>query len=113
MEKTINIDGKDYKMKSTAANLLKYKAQFGRDLLEDIDRLQQAQRKDGSWNVGMIDLSIMYDMVWLLIKAADPSLPEPLAWLDSLDSFPIRDAAAAAITLYVESMQGTETGKNV
>lgn len=107
MEKMVNIGGADYKMKSTAANLLKYKAQFGRDLLTDVQTLQEAQLPGGNWDFGKIDLEILYDMVWLLIKAADPTLPPPMEWLDSLDTFPLRDAASAAMTLYVESMGGT------
>lgn len=107
MEKTVNIGGTNYKMKSTAANLLKYKAQFGRDLLTDVQKLQDAQTVTGEWNFAAIDLEVIYDMVWLLIKAADPDIPEPMEWLDTLDAFPLKDAASAAMTLYVESMGGT------
>ena len=112
MEKTIKVGGMEYKMKSTAANLLKYKAQFGRDLLADVEKMQKAQNKDGTWNFGAIDLEVMYDMVWLLIKAANPEIPAPMEWLDSLDTFPIKEAATEAMTLYVESMKGTATVKN-
>ena len=106
MEKIVNIGGHDYKMKSTAANLLKYKAQFGRDLLEDIGEMQKAMRDDGSIDFGAVDLEIVYNMCWLLLKAADPELPPPLEWLDMLDVFPLTEAAHEAITLYVESMGG-------
>lgn len=107
MEKIVTIGGQEYKMKSTAANMLKYKAQFGRDLLEDVKALQGAQTENGGWDIAKIDLGIVYDMVWLLIKAADPSLPPPMEWLDTLDSFPLREAAMEAMTLYIESMSST------
>ena len=113
MEKTVKIGGVDYKMKSTAANLLKYKAQFGRDLLTDVQKLQSAQipkskeNPKGGWDFSKIDLEMLYEMVWLLIKAANPELPPPMEWLDTLDSFPLKDAAGEAMTLYVESMEGT------
>lgn len=106
MEKIVNIGGRDFKMKSTAANLLKYKAQFGRDLLEDVQKLQNAIQPDGGVDLSKIDLEVVYNMCWLLIKAADPELPPPFEWLDTLDSFPLSEAAREAITLYVESMGG-------
>ena len=33
MEKTLTIDGKQIRFKSTAATLIRYKTQFGRDFL--------------------------------------------------------------------------------
>ena len=107
MEKIVTVGGVDYKMKSTAANMLKYKAQFGRDLLTDIGELEKAQTKDGGWDFSRVDLGIIYDMVWLLIKAANPELPPPMEWFDTLDSFPLAEAAGAAVSLYAESMTGT------
>lgn len=106
MEKIVNIGGCDYKMKSTAANLLKYKAQFGRDLLEDVASMQAAMLPDGGFDFSAVDLEVLYNMCWLLIKAADPTLPPPLEWLDTLDTFPLQDAAEEAMKLYVESMGG-------
>lgn len=106
MERVVTIGGQPYKMKSTAANLLKYKAQFGRDLLEDISIMQGAMKPDGSFDFSVLDLEVIYNMCWLLLKAADPSLPPPMEWLDTLDSFPLHEAAGAAMQLYVESMGG-------
>ena len=62
MEKIVNIGGHDYKMKSTAANLLKYKAQFGRDLFEDVQRLQEAMLPDGT--VERTEASIFRRSIW-------------------------------------------------
>lgn len=116
MEKIVTVGGVEYKMKSTAANLLKYKAQFGRDLLTDVAELEKAQITDDKgnvvkWDFSRVNLEIIYDMVWLLIKAANPELPPPIEWLDTLDSFPLSEAAGAAVALYAESMSGTS--KNV
>ena len=33
MEKTLNIDGKDIRFKSTAGTLMRYRMNFGRDLM--------------------------------------------------------------------------------
>lgn len=106
MERIVKIGGNDYKMKATAASLLKYKAQFGRDLLDDVSAMQAAMKSDGSFDFSAIDLEVLYNMCWLLIKAADPELPPPLDWLDTLDSFPLEEAAKDAMELYVESMGG-------
>lgn len=106
MEKIVKIGGHDYTMKSTAANMLKYKAQFGRDLLDDIGKMQSAMKPDGSFDFSSVDLEVLYNMVWLLIKAANPELPPPFEWLDTLDTFPLEEAASEAMALYVESMGG-------
>ncbi|MGI2801628.1 hypothetical protein ACRS6O_00980 [Bacillus cytotoxicus] len=100
MEKTITIDGKQVRLKSTAATVKRYKAQFRRDLFADILALGAI----GTFNSqdaseGIVDLStvdfkqvdfeVIYDLVWLYAKTADPSIPDPITWLDGFDEFPI------------------------
>lgn len=100
MEKTIVIDGKQVRLKSTAATVKRYKAQFRRDLFADMMALGAIGTftpQDGSQpsidlsNVDLkkIDFEVIYDLVWLYAKIADPNLPDPITWLDGFEEFPI------------------------
>ncbi|WP_089610089.1 hypothetical protein [Dehalobacterium formicoaceticum] len=92
MEKILTIDGRQVKFKSTGAFLLKYKAQFGRDALQDLYKLQTAIDKNNEIiNVEALDLEVMYNIAWSLAKTADPSLPPPIEWLDTFSEFPLND----------------------
>ena len=91
MEKILTIDGRQVKFKSTGAFLLRYKAQFGRDAIQDILKLQAAiDRKTNELsNYDALDLEVFYNLAWTLAKTADPNLPPPMEWLDSFSEFPL------------------------
>lgn len=91
MEKILTIDGRQVKFKSTGAFLLRYKAQFGRDALQDIFKLLNAidTKTNEIKNIEALDLEVFYNLVWTLAKTADPSLPPPMEWLDSFSEFPL------------------------
>jgi hypothetical protein len=92
MEKILTIDGRQVKFKSTGAFLLRYKAQFGRDALQDIFKLQNAINSDGQLaDVNALDLEVIYDLVWTLAKTANPDILPPFEWLDSFSEFPLAE----------------------
>lgn len=97
MEKIIRIDGKDIKFKSTGATALRYRMQFGRDLFVDLLKLEKAfKSEDGKLkeeieNVEAFDLEVFYNLTWVFAKTADKTLPTPLEWLDTFDTFPLVD----------------------
>lgn len=86
MEKTIMIDGKLVKFKSTAGTMIRYRNQFNREFLLDLEKLRNAKK-----DLSVITLSPFYDIVWVLAKTADDSIGDPLTWYDSFDDFPIID----------------------
>lgn len=102
MEKTIYIDEKPVRLRSTAALAKLYKAQFGRDYFADLLKLAKASggaKKTGKLNLAQLsfenldhfDMEMVYDLVWTMAKAADPSVPDPITWLDGFDTFPMGD----------------------
>ncbi|MEK4655943.1 MULTISPECIES: hypothetical protein [Bacillus] len=102
MEKTITIDGKQVRLKSTAATVKRYKAQFRRDLFADmmgLGAISAVTNQDGSQHpidvsnldLSKVDFEVIYDLVWLYARTADQSIPDPLTWLDGFDEFPIYD----------------------
>jgi hypothetical protein len=114
MERILTIDGRQVKFKSTGAFLLRYKAQFGRDALKDIYKMQDAIGDDGEIkNIDVMDLEVFYDLVWTLAKTADPALPPPLDWLDSFSEFPIAEIMTEVMDLIYGSIGATvESKKN-
>lgn len=104
MEKTINISGRPVTFKATGGLMLRYKNQFGREYLADAIEMQRfadtkTQKKvktaDGKitfvddYDFTKLNLELAYNLAWTLAKTADPSIPDPMAWLDSFDTFPI------------------------
>ncbi len=95
MEKTVKIDGKDVRLKSSAALPLKYKAQFGRDFFKDIDSENR-------------DTEVLFNVIWVLAKAADNSIPDVIEWIDSFEAFPVFRVFGEANELVILSMGTTE-----
>jgi len=112
MEKILTIDGRQVKFKSTGAFLLRYKAQFGRDALQDILKLQGAiDNKNQIKNIGALDLEVFYNLVWTLAKTADPSIPPPLEWLDEFSEFPLMDIIPEIVDMIFSCLTSTVESK--
>lgn len=112
MEKIITIDGRPVQFKSTGAFLLRYKAQFGRDALADIYKLQQAIDGKGQiQNIDALDLEIFYDLVWTLAKTADPTIPPPMEWLDEFSEFPLMDIMPQLMDMIFSCLSSTAKSK--
>ncbi|MGI6074733.1 MAG: hypothetical protein ACOYEA_08880 [Fermentimonas sp.] len=112
MEKILTIDGRQVKFKSTGAFLLRYKAQFGRDAIQDILRLQSAIDNKGQIkNIDTLDLEVFYNLIWTLAKTADPSIPPPLEWLDEFSEFPLMDILPEVMDMIFSCMQSTVESK--
>ena len=97
MEKTIYIDNKPVRLKSTAALPKRYKAQFRRDYFADLFKIAKVfEGKDSKEmdlkhisyeDLSCLDLDVLYDIIWTLAKTADKSIPEPLEWYDQFERF--------------------------
>ena len=112
MEKILTIDGRQVRFKSTGAFLLRYKAQFGRDALQDILKLQGAiDNKNQIKNIDALDLEVFYNLVWTLAKTADPSIPPPLEWLDEFSEFPLMDIIPEIVDMIFSCLTSTVESK--
>jgi len=109
MEKTIEIDGKQVKFKSTAATPLRFKAQFGKDYFAEIIKLNKLGKfkegKDNSKLLENADFEVFYNVIWVLAKTADRTIPEPLTWLDGFDEFPLFEIIPEIQDLILSSIQ--------
>jgi len=107
METVIKIDGKDVRFKSTGSAPLRYKMQFKRDFFADIMKMQGAVDGD----LSRLDLEVFYNIAWVYAKTADPSIPPPLEWLDTFDTFPIVEILPQLQDILTSSL-GTINQKN-
>lgn len=98
MEKTITIEGKSIRLKTSGALPLRFKAQFHKDYFSEllklapaIERLDKKEKDLTAEDLAAIDFDVFYNIIWTLAKTADPTIPEPLTWLDEFETFPIMD----------------------
>ena len=109
MERTIVIDGKQIRFKSTAATPLRYKAQFGKDFFVDILKLSSIEglnsKKIDINKIDKLDFEVFYNIIWVLAKTADKKIPEPMTWLDKFDEFPLFEIIPELQDLILGSMQ--------
>lgn len=113
MEKILTIDGREIKFKSTGAFLLRYKAQFKRDAIQDIFRLGQAIDMETKEiiNLDSLDLEVFYNLVWTLAKTADSTIPPPMDWLDGFSVFPLEEILPELIEMIMSTMSGSVASK--
>lgn len=81
MEKAILISGRYVNFKATGGMFYRYKAQFGRELIDDLEHI----------NNQSAELETIYNVLWTLAKTADNTIPCPDRWLDSFEVFPVLD----------------------
>lgn len=109
MEKTIIIDNKEVKFKSTAATPLRYKAQFGKDYFAEIMKMEGLtsikKGKTKAKDIESMDFEVFYNIIWVLAKTADKNIKEPIEWLDSFDEFPLMDIIPEIQDLIISSIQ--------
>lgn len=112
MEKTITIDGKQIPLKSTGATAIRYKAQFRKDLLSEImklgvlDKIANNQDELNYSDFEGADFEVIYNFIWILAKTADPSIPDPITWLDGFDEFPVLEIFPEVQDLLMSTIQG-------
>lgn len=116
MEKTITIDGKEIRFKSTGATALRYKAQFKKDYFAEILKMASLQKIDlsGDWSnidpkdLDVMDFEVFYNIAYSFAKTADSSLPDPLTWLDQFESFPILEIIPTLQDMITSSLQSSK-----
>lgn len=109
MEKTITIDNKEVRFKSTAATPLRFKAQFGKDYFSQIIKLNKlSEFKEEKSNYEVLenaDFEVFYNIIWTLAKTADKTIPEPITWLDGFEEFPLFEIIPQVQDLIAASIQ--------
>ncbi len=93
MVKTIKIDGKNVRLKSSAAIPRMYRNIFGKDIFKDMMELKKAmdkKKKQGD-DLPIENLEMFENIAYIMAKHANPeNVPDDIgAWLDQFDTFSI------------------------
>ena len=115
MEKTITIDGKEIRFKTNGATPLRYKAQFGQDYFKEIlkmaplQNLSKKKKQDiAAKDLEVLDFEVFYNIAWIMAKTADPTIPEPIEWLEQFDEFPMAEIIPELQDMLLTSIQTTK-----
>lgn len=109
MEKTINIAGKDVKMRVSARLPYEYRNLFGGDIIIEMQKMENTGTMSGD------SMQMFEQLAWLMARNAGEEVHAELpakeavgAWLDGFDSmFAILEAAPAITELWVDGTQTT------
>ena len=99
MEKTIKIDGQDVRVEMSADTLRVYRKTFNRDLLRDMQTLQET-----------FDLEVMENLMYICAAACD-QLPPIDEWLKQFSPIAIYEASADLISLWLDNGKTTTERK--
>lgn len=93
MEKTVKIDGKNVRLKSSAAIPRMYRNIFGKDIFKDMMALKKAmdrKKKQGD-ELPVENLEMFENIAYIMAKHADPSrVSNDIGkWLDRFETFSI------------------------
>jgi hypothetical protein len=115
MEKIIVIDGKKVGFKTNGATPLRYKAQFGKDYFKEILKLapleKMMSKKKSEINfsdLDALDFEMFYNISWIMAKTYDPTIPEPMEWLEQFDEYPLAEIIPELQELMASSFQTTK-----
>lgn len=124
MEKTLIIDGKEVKMKASALIPRLYRFKFGRDIIRDMQQLQNAYQKNQTIpenatqeekenaQFSILDLTIFENVAYIMAKQADSSIPDTIdEWMEGFSMFSIYEVMPQIIELWELSNATTSATK--
>lgn len=126
MTKTVNIGGKEVRMRASALIPRLYRVQFGRDMISDMRQLLKSYNKAvkslgkdvteeqrQAAQLSMMDLTIFENVAYMMIKHAGEDVPPtPDEWLDSIDGiFSIYNVMPTILELWGENQKTTSIPK--
>lgn len=115
MQKTLTIDGKEIAFRATAAVPRLYRIKFGRDIIQDMGKLQNAYAgavtKGSEFQVA--DLEVFENCAYIMARHAAPdevsdSLDE---WLEQFETFSIYQILPELMELWALNVQSTSESK--
>lgn len=104
MEKIINIGGEDITLKATAMNMVIYRSQFGKDIMEVAGAIIKA---GSTQEFDKLDSLGIARLVWTMAKTYDKDFPPFEKWFENLESFPILDILNDIMELVMANLTST------
>lgn len=115
MEKTLNIGGKEIKLKSTAGTMMRYRNNFNRDFIKDLMALQGklVNKLDKGAEFDALDLDMFEKIAWCMAKTSDNNIPDIEHWLDEFETFDIMQVLPEIMELLVANMEQVNAKKKL
>lgn len=124
MDKIIKIDGNDVGLRATALTPRIYRHKIGRDIVQDISRLQKAYNKTKSLpedateeeikeaQLSVMDLEVFENVAFVMARQYDQNIPNTVEeWLDEFSCFSIYEILPYILELWNLNQQTTATPK--
>ncbi len=123
MDKVLNIAGKDVGLRATALTPRLYRHKIGRDIIQDMAKLQKAfakavqlpkdateeERQEAQLSV--MDLEIFENVAFIMARQYDQNIPDTVeAWLDQFETFSIYEIFPEILSLW--NMNNKTTSKS-
>lgn len=111
IERKITVDGKEYTLRASALIPRLYRAQFGRDMVTDMQGLSEAYKKAAGEDAQLsaMDLGVFENIAWVMLKHGGSDVGEnPDEWLDSLDGiFSVYEVLPVIIEMWASNNRTT------
>jgi len=109
MEKTILIDGKEIKLKTSGGLPRKYREMFHRDVFLDFGQITKGlskKKKPEANDLPVDTMEVVENLAFCMAKYADPSIPDDIdEWLDQFSTTSLYLAANDIIMLWNEEQR--------
>ena len=105
LEKTVKVNGKDVKFRSSATIPRLYRIKFKRDIFKDLSKLEQSfKNNEGVFEIA--DLEIFENVAYIMAYHADNTIPETIEkWLDEFEMFSIYEVLPEILELWGANLQ--------
>lgn len=116
IEKKVTIDGRDYKLRSSALIPKLYRAKFGKDMIVDMRQLAKSYKEtqgDPDKMLSVVDLEVFERAAWIMLKHAGEDVGEDVdEWLEQLDGvFSVYEALPVILELWNHNNKTTSVPK--
>lgn len=110
MDKIVEIDGKAVGLRANALTPRIYRHKIGRDIIRDLQKLQEAATKAEGFKVD--DLEIFENVAFIMARQYDSSIPENVEdWLEQFSMFSIYEVLPAIFELWALNNKTTAIPK--
>ena len=102
-EKTVLVNGKEVRFRSSAAIPRLYRIKFRRDIFKDLTKLESSYKgkTDDGEELQIEDLEIFENVAYIMAWHADPTIPGTIEeWLDEFEMFSIYQVLPEILDLW-------------
>lgn len=124
MDKVLLISGKEVCLRATALTPRIYRHKIGRDIIQDMAKLQKAFNKASQLSkdateeerqesqLSVVDLEIFENVAFVMARQYDQNIPDSVeAWLDQFDTFSIYEVFPEILNLWMANNRTTSKAK--